>query len=104
MEEQVVQAGNQIYLYIGMGVTVAFVALDKAFSIFIKLKNGRNGGSEGNGKSKIYDRINENTTSCKLNKQAIKTMEENIGKMDERNEKDHGRIFGKLNEIIHKLP
>jgi len=100
MEEQVVQAGNQIYLYIGMGVTVAFVALDKAMAIISKKKNnGKNGRNNGN----IYKYINENTTRSKLNEQKIENISSNMNKMDERNEKDHEKISNKLDEIIGKL-
>ena len=100
MEEQAVQAGSQIYLYIGMGVTVAFVALDKAMAFISKKKN--NGKDNGNSTS-YYREIMENKTRSLINKQAIDAMCKTINGMKEENREDHKTIFNKLDRLFEKV-
>jgi len=99
MEEQISQAGGQIYLYIGMGITVAFVALDKAMNIISKKKN--NGKGNSNNKNH-YHMIVENRTRSLLNKQAIDAVCKSLDGMKEENRDDHKRIFDKLDKLIEK--
>ena len=103
MEEQVVQAGNQIYLYIGMGVTVAFVALDKAMAFISKKKNNGKGNGNNGFLRGYYREITENTTRSKLNEQAINAMCKTINGMKEENREDHKTIFSKLDGLFEKV-
>jgi len=100
MEEQITQAGGQIYLYIGMGITVAFVALDKAMNIISKKRN--NGKGNSNNKNH-YHMIVENRTRSLLNKQAIDAACKMINGMKEENRDDHKRIFDKLDKLYEKV-
>lgn len=100
MEEQITQAGGQIYLYIGMGITVAFVALDKAMAFISKKKN--NGKGNSNNKNH-YHMIMENRTRSLLNKQAIDAVCNTINGMKRDNKDDHKRIFDKLDKLYEKV-
>jgi len=100
MEEQITQAGGQIYLYIGMGITVAFVALDKAMNIISKKKN--NGKGNSNNKNH-YHMIVENRTRSLLNKQAIDAVCKSLDDMRKDNSREHERIFDKLDEMSKRI-
>ena len=102
--QEIAQSGNQIYLYIGMGVTLAFVALDKAMSIISKKRNSNGKGTHNNTFLRSnYREVTENTTRSKLNKQAIDSICKTINGMKEENKEDHKTIFNKLDKLVEKM-
>jgi len=95
--EEASNLGNQIYLYVSIGLIVAFIAIDKAFILISKRKNN------GNPYKNHYPIIMENKARILLNKQAIDSICKIMDGIREENREDHQLIFNKLDKLWEKV-